>query len=133
MAEKKTKKKSTRDPKFHWPLEENRCVKEIIPKAKFHKASFRNLVVSTKKAPGVKSFLMVGCPKFVKGRGMKKAYETRWISTPQAIKSKTQCRYAEGPKYDQKAGMRAHIVLEARSKSGRCREGYEKATKKAKR
>lgn len=134
-AEKKKKrvKKSTRDPKFHWPLVEDRCVKEILPKGKFHPASFRNKVMSTKKAPKGKSFLMIGCPKFVKGRGMKKAHETRWITTPHAIATKNQCIYADGPRRGEKAGTRAHVVIEAKGKSGKCRAGYEKAEKKAKR
>ena len=127
MAEKKTKK-----PKFHIPAAADRCVKEIIPKEKFHQASFRYTQEKTKKSPSGKTNLMVGCPKYVKGRGMKKAYRTTWTTAPAAIKSRSQCRWVEGPKRGEKAGMRAHIVIEPTGKSGRCRAGYVKATRKSK-
>lgn len=127
MAEAKKKK-----PKFHIPPVESRCVKEIIPKEKFHSASFRYTQEKTKKSPSGKTNLLVGCPKYVKGRGMKKAYPTTWTNAPAAIKSRTQCRWTEGPKRGEKAGMRAHIVIEPTGKSGRCRAGYEKAEAKKK-
>lgn len=130
MAEKKKK-----SPKFRFPPAGKRCVKEIIPKGKFHKASFRNKLIKTGKgkSPSGKAIVMVGCPKFAKGRGMKKAYETTWITTEAARKAKNQCRFIDGPKRGGKAGMRGHIVIEPAGSSGRCRAGYEKAEKKAKR
>lgn len=127
MAEKKTKK-----PKFRIPPVESRCVKEIIEKEKFHPASFRYTQEKTKKSPSGKTNLLVGCPKFVKGRGMKKAYRTLWTTAPVAIQTRTQCRFDAGPKRGEKAGMRAHVIIEPTSKSGRCRAGYVKAIAKKK-
>lgn len=131
MAAKKADKK-TKKSKFRFPAVEDRCAKEIIPKGKFHPPSFRNTIVRTPKSPDKKAIVMVGCPKFVKGRGMKKAYPTTWYTSPVAVKTRTQCRWTEGPKAGQKAGMRAHVIIEPKGKSSRCRAGYEKAeTKKA--
>lgn len=126
MAETKKKK-----PKFRFPPAANRCVKEIVSKGKFHRASFRNTIERSKKSPSGKTIIMVGCPLFVKGRGMAKAHPTRWVVGPSAVKSKTQCRWSSGPKEGQKAGMRAHIIIEPTGKTGRCRAGYEKAVAKA--
>ena len=129
MAEKK---KKTKQAKFHFPAVENRCVKELIPKGEFHPASFRNTIEKTGegKSPDGKAIIMVGCPKAVKGRGMKRAYKTAWYTGPAAVKTRTQCRWTEGPKEGQKAGMRAHAIIEPKGKSGRCRAGYEKAETK---
>lgn len=131
MAAKKADKK-TKKPKFRFPAVADRCAKEILAKAKFHPASFRNTLVRTPKSPDKKAIVMVGCPKFVKGRGMKKAYPTAWYTSPVAVKTRSQCRWTEGPKAGQKAGMRAHVIIEPRTKAGRCRAGYESALTKKK-
>ena len=111
----KPKKKTA---KFHFPPAGKRCSKVTRKKAEFHPASFRNV-----KTPG--AMLMVGCPKMVKGRGMKKAFSTVWLTTPSAIKTRTQCRFKAGPKKGERAGMRSHLLVKP-MKAGRCASGYKK-------
>lgn len=132
MAKAEAKKK--KKPKFRFPAVADRCVKEILPKGKFHPASFRNTIEKTAegKSPDGKAIIMVGCPLKVRGRGMEREYKTAWYTGPEAVKTRTQCRFSEGPKAGQKAGMRAHIIIEPRGPSGRCRAGYEKAEAKKK-
>lgn len=113
MAAKKKKA-----PKFHFPPAGKRCTKVVKPKAAFHAASFRNVKTSG-------SMLMVGCPKMVKGRGMAKAFSTVWLTTPSAIKTRTQCRFKAGPKKGERAGMRPHMMVKP-AKSGRCAVGYKR-------
>ena len=118
-------RKPKKAPKFHFPPAGKRCSKVVKKRAEFHESSFRNV-----KTPSV--MLMVGCPKKAKGRGMAKAYGTTWLTTPSAIKTRTQCRFKAGPKKGERAGMRPHIVIEPTGKSGRCRAGYAPATRKSK-
>jgi hypothetical protein len=105
-------------PKFRFPPKGKRCSKVAAKRDTFHEASFRNV-----KTPAV--MLMVGCPKKAQGRGMKKAYSTVWLTTPSAVKTRTQCRFKAGPKKGERAGMRPHMIVKP-VKAGRCAMGYKK-------
>ena len=133
-AKKKDTKKSSK-PKFHFPPKGSRCEAVVIPLKNddgskvFHEKSFRNmLIISTKKGAGIpkETILTVACPKRVKGRGMKRSYRTEWKEGEAFVESKSQCRYTEGPKAGEKAGMRAHAKTEA-AVNGKCRSerGYK--------
>ncbi len=139
-------KKSSK-PKFKFPPKGSRCEAVVIPLKNddgskvFHEKSFRNmLITSNRKGAGIpkETILTVACPKRVKGRGMKRSYRTEWRTGEEFVQTKSQCRYTEGPKVGEKAGMRAHAKTEA-AVNGKCRsdKGYKlikakpKAAKKA--
>lgn len=143
-VKKKDAKKTNWDnkPKFHFPPKGSRCEAVVIPlkkedgKPNFHEASFRNMLIISKKTGIPKeTILTVGCPKYAKGRGMKKAHRTEWRKGEEFVETKSQCRYTDGPKAGEKAGMRAHAKTEA-AVNGKCRaeKGYKllkpKPTKK---
>ena len=135
-ADKKSKDKK---PKFHIPPKGQRCEAVIIPlknsdgRAVFHEKSFRTMkVLSKKKGVPKDTYLLVACPKKVKGRGMKRSYSTVWKEGEKFVKARNQCQFVDGPKAGEKAGMRAHAKIEA-AKNGKCRteKGYKLTKPKA--
>lgn len=124
MAAKKKAKKTDekRKPKVKYPPKQDRCEKVLVAKDAFHKKSFRNMFVPSKKNGD--SIVLVGCPKKAGIRGAPQKYYTTWVETKAAFESKTQCRFREGPKKNKKAGMKAHAVTQKKH-GGKCRSGYK--------
>lgn len=112
-------------PKFAIPRKGEKCERIERPENFFHKKSFRWVEVAD-KGKG-KAFVMVGCPRFARGKsGAQRSSdktrkdpksETRWNP---AAPLGMQCTYV---KNGQKAGLVSHAVVQRRV-GGNCRPGY---------
>jgi hypothetical protein len=93
-------------PKFRLPPKESRCKKEVAPKTKFAKGSFRY------KQSDADSFILLGCPK-----GQWSATKKRVIKTP-GEKARVVTGRCNVP-------LKPHVFIET-PKRNRCAVGYKR-------